>query len=490
MFSVTRIRPSRDGLNPVLAGSFNARPAVARRRVTTSLGRVRATLVVSDACSVLFSALVTKIFYLDLILATGQPLLPYVLVGLSLAAILVPFYEQMDLYRDEVIVSPLIGFGKVWGGLALSFLVTLGLLYTLKVAEDFSRVWIFAWFAVSAAMVVYARSRCLAWLRSKAWSGQICYRVALVGTAEHMLKIEAHLASSCPLSEVGGKYLVGTANDCSAFDGNLDTLHREMMGGAYDRVIICVPSSEHALLCATTRSLASFSAELLLCTDMSEYPVAVSGSRAIGSVRMDVVNVVPPSERSHLLKALLDRVLATVGVIILAPLLALVAIAIKLDSPGPVFFVQRRYGQNNKIFGIIKFRTMHVADDGPVIRQAQRNDPRVTRVGRFLRRTSIDELPQLFNVLLGDMSIVGPRPHAIAHDDAFELELDLFARRRRVRPGITGWSQVNGFRGETPTTESVRQRMEYDLYYIQNWSIWLDLEIIARTVLVVGRGAY
>jgi putative colanic acid biosynthesis UDP-glucose lipid carrier transferase len=394
----------------------------------------------------------------------------------------------MDLYRDDAIASPLVGFGKVWGGLALSFLVTLGVLYTLKVAEDFSRVWIFAWFVVSAAGIVYARSLCLSWLRSKV--RQIGYRVALVGGADEMARIEAHLGTSSPLSHVGGKYSVGEARDPSAFDGSLDDLRRALARGGYDQVIICISSSDLELLSSVTRSLGSYCAELLLCTDMSEYPVAVSGSRAIGSIRMDVVNVIPLSERSHLVKTFLDWTFAVIGLVLLSPLLLLVALAIKLDSAGPVLFVQRRYGQNNAIFRIFKFRTMHVADDGPVVHQARRDDPRVTRVGRFLRRTSIDELPQLLNVLFGHMSVVGPRPHAITHDDAFERELDLFSRRRRVRPGITGWSQVNGFRGETPTPESVKQRMEYDLYYIDNWSIWLDLEIIARTLFVVGRGAY
>lgn len=492
MSFVSRVMTPATGVKSVVSEAPNSgtKSSSALRRVTISLRSARTSLVVSDACVVFFSALLTKFLYLDLVLGSVQPLWHYVVVGLTLTGILVLFYEQMGLYRDDAIASPLVGFGKVWGGLALSFLVTLGVLYTLKVAEDFSRVWIVAWFAVSAAGIVYARSLCLSWLRSKVRGGQIGYRVALVGKADEMARIEAHLGTSSPLSQVGGKYFVGEARDPSAFDGSLDDLRRAMAREAYDQVIICISSSEHDLLSFVTRSLGSYCAELLLCTDMSEYPVAVSGSRAIGSIRMDVVNVVPLSERSHLVKTLLDRTFALVGLVLLSPLLLLVALAIKLDSAGPILFVQRRYGQNNTIFRIFKFRTMHVADDGPVVHQAQRDDPRVTRVGRFLRRTSIDELPQLINVLFGHMSVVGPRPHAIAHDDAFERELDLFSRRRRVRPGITGWSQVNGFRGETPTPESVKQRMEYDLYYIDNWSIWLDLEIIARTLFVVGRGAY
>jgi putative colanic acid biosynthesis UDP-glucose lipid carrier transferase len=183
-------------------------------------------------------------------------------------------------------------------------------------------------------------------------------------------------------------------------------------------------------------------------------------------------------------------VLAAAGLIALAPVLILIAIAIKIDSPGPVFFRQRRYGQNNRIFRIFKFRTMTVTEDGPVVVQATREDARVTRIGRFLRGSSLDEIPQLINVLLGDMSIVGPRPHALAHDEDFDSRLDLFSRRRRVRPGITGWAQVNGFRGETRTLESIEGRMQHDLYYIDNWSIWLDLEIVARTILVFSRKAY
>ena len=162
----------------------------------------------------------------------------------------------------------------------------------------------------------------------------------------------------------------------------------------------------------------------------------------------------------------------------------------KVVDDGPVFFRQRRYGQNNKIFRIFKFRTMTVTEDGPVVVQATKNDSRVTYIGRFLRGSSLDEVPQLINVLLGDMSIVGPRPHAIAHDEDFDSKLDLFSRRRRVRPGLTGWAQVNGYRGETKTLESIEGRMQHDLYYIDNWSIWLDLEIVARTILILGKKAY
>jgi Undecaprenyl-phosphate glucose phosphotransferase len=181
-------------------------------------------------------------------------------------------------------------------------------------------------------------------------------------------------------------------------------------------------------------------------------------------------------------KHVFDLILAAVALIALTPLLIAVAILIRLDSPGPIFFVQRRYGFNQEPFRIIKFRTMSSLDDGPVIAQAKRDDPRLTRLGRFLRRWNIDEIPQLFNVLTGDMSLVGPRPHALSHDHEYEQRISLYARRHNVKPGITGWAQIHGFRGEIDSDEKMRKRVEHDLFYIDNWSLWLDLKILFRTV--------
>jgi Undecaprenyl-phosphate glucose phosphotransferase len=178
-----------------------------------------------------------------------------------------------------------------------------------------------------------------------------------------------------------------------------------------------------------------------------------------------------------------DILTASVALVILSPLLAAVAVLIKLDSKGPVLFRQRRRGYNHHEFAILKFRTMTTMDDGDVVQQARKNDLRITRVGRYLRKANIDELPQLWNVLVGEMSIVGPRPHAVAHDRMFEQRIIAYARRLNVRPGITGWAQVNGLRGETETDDKMRQRVEYDLAYIDNWSLGLDIYILILTVL-------
>jgi undecaprenyl-phosphate galactose phosphotransferase/putative colanic acid biosynthesis UDP-glucose lipid carrier transferase len=195
----------------------------------------------------------------------------------------------------------------------------------------------------------------------------------------------------------------------------------------------------------------------------------------------------PLSEAQRLVKRIIDVVGASLVLLFFLPIMALAATAIKLDSPGPVIFRQIRKGFNGKRFVILKFRTMTVGENGPNLVQATRNDPRVTFIGRLLRSSSIDELPQLWNVLRGDMSLIGPRPHAVAHDSYFETLLSDYAFRHHVKPGITGWAQCNGARGATPTIEHVAKRVKLDLWYINNWSPWLDLLILIRTIFEVLR---
>ncbi len=192
------------------------------------------------------------------------------------------------------------------------------------------------------------------------------------------------------------------------------------------------------------------------------------------------------------LKRCIDIVVAGAALLALLPLLIIVAIAIKFDSPGPILFNQQRCGFNGRHFKIRKFRTMFVLEDGPLILQAELADKRFTRLGAWLRRTSIDELPQLINILDGTMSLVGPRPHAVAHDNQFRNGVQNYALRRRMKPGLTGWAQINGHRGPTPTPESIEKRVSYDLWYIDNWSFLLDLAILLQTPIEIlrARNAY
>ena len=209
------------------------------------------------------------------------------------------------------------------------------------------------------------------------------------------------------------------------------------------------------------------------------YPITT-----IGGTWTAVLRRAPLSHTERAAKRCFDIGLATAGLLTLLPLMLVTALLIKLDSRGPVFFLQKRHGFNGQAFNIFKFRTMHVLEDGPVVSQATRNDPRVTRLGRWLRRSSIDELPQLLNVIRGDMSLVGPRPHAISHNSEYEKLIANYAFRHHVKPGLTGWAQVNGYRGETRQIEQMERRVEHDLWYINNWSPFLDLRIVLQTVVV------
>jgi len=184
-------------------------------------------------------------------------------------------------------------------------------------------------------------------------------------------------------------------------------------------------------------------------------------------------------------KRALDIVASLVGIVLLLPLFALISLAIVLDSKGPVLFCQRRHGRDGTVFGILKFRSMRVLEDDAAVVQATKNDARVTRVGAFLRKTSLDELPQLFNVLSGEMSLVGPRPHAIAHDEYYGARIKAYDQRQRVKPGITGWAQVNGARGETPELADMEKRIALDAWYVAHHGLALDLLILARTPMVV-----
>jgi Undecaprenyl-phosphate glucose phosphotransferase len=195
----------------------------------------------------------------------------------------------------------------------------------------------------------------------------------------------------------------------------------------------------------------------------------------------------PLSVAEQIVKRAMDLAVGTIALLFFMPVMALTALAIKLDGPGPVFFLQSRKGFNGRQFVMFKFRTMTVQENGDIVNQVTRNDPRVTKIGKLLRAASIDELPQLINVIRGDMSLVGPRPHALAHDNYFEKLLQDYAFRHHVKPGMTGWAQVNGLRGATPSVEVIARRVEMDIWYINNWSLWFDVQILIKTFFEVMR---
>jgi Undecaprenyl-phosphate glucose phosphotransferase len=248
-----------------------------------------------------------------------------------------------------------------------------------------------------------------------------------------------------------------------------------------DDVFILVPWSHKRVIDAAIQALLRIPASIHLGSERVLDRFSDAQVSKIG--RIPSLNLVrdPLSPSEVIAKRLFDIVLTSLGLILLAPLFIVVAIAIKLDSPGPIIFRQRRYGFNQQPFRMFKFRSMHTLEDDARLTPVCRNDIRVTRFGNFMRRHNIDELPQLFNVLRGEMSLVGPRPHALVMDQKFERRIALYARRHNVKPGITGWAQVNGFRGGMDD-ERMRARVEHDLYYIDHWSMWLDIKILWLTL--------
>jgi putative colanic acid biosynthesis UDP-glucose lipid carrier transferase len=233
--------------------------------------------------------------------------------------------------------------------------------------------------------------------------------------------------------------------------------------------------------------LSDTTASVYFAPDIFLFDLIQARMDTIGGIPVLAVCETPFYGVNGIVKRVSDIVLATLILILIAPVMAAVAAGVKLSSPGPILFRQRRYGLDGQEIIVYKFRSMTVTEDGPVVRQATRNDARVTPFGAFIRRTSLDELPQFINVLQGRMSIVGPRPHAVAHNEMYRKLIKSYMLRHKVKPGITGWAQVNGLRGETDTVEKMKARIEYDLDYLRNWSLRLDLAIIWKTVFVVFR---
>jgi len=259
-----------------------------------------------------------------------------------------------------------------------------------------------------------------------------------------------------------------------------------------DSVYLTYPAQQEAKTRNLLEQLADSTVSVFIVPDVFVSDLFHARWTSLGDVPLVSVFDSSIHGASLFVKRLEDLLLGSLILLLISPLLCGIAAAVKLTSPGPVLFKQRRYGLNGQVIEVWKFRSMRVVEDGAVVPQATRNDPRVTGLGAFLRCTSLDELPQFFNVLQGQMSIVGPRPHAVAHNEQYRKLIHGYMLRHKVKPGITGWAQVNGWRGETDTVEKMEKRVQYDLEYINNWSLWFDLKIILMTVFggMRGKNAY
>jgi putative colanic acid biosynthesis UDP-glucose lipid carrier transferase len=252
-----------------------------------------------------------------------------------------------------------------------------------------------------------------------------------------------------------------------------------------DLIYLALPLAAQPRIASLLDELCDTTASVYVVPDIFLFDLIQARMDHVGGLPVLAVCETPFYGVNGIVKRVSDIVLAALILVLIAPVLAAVALGVKLSSPGPAIFRQRRYGLNGQEVVVYKFRSMTVAEDGAVVKQATKNDARVTPFGAFLRRTSLDELPQFVNVIQGRMSIVGPRPHAVAHNEMYRKLIKSYMIRHKVRPGITGWAQVNGLRGETETVEKMRARIEYDLDYLRNWSLGLDLRIIFKTIFVV-----
>ncbi len=371
--------------------------------------------------------------------------------------------------------------------------------YVTKTSEYYSRVWSATWFFMGYAGMVLARVFAVRQMENWYEEGRLARRIAIVGAGEKGERLVAHLKTMATADiELVGIYddrATRVAADIQGVPlrGKLDELVALTRREQIDEIIIALPGQAGDRLHHVLEQLRTVTVDVKLCPDTVGVHLPMLGIDYLGGLALLNIHRHALSGWNRIFKGIEDRVLAMAGIIILSPLLLLVALAIKIDSKGPIFFKQRRLGFNNDEFSVLKFRSMSVIEDDPdSIAQATRKDPRVTRVGAIIRRTSLDELPQLFNVLRGEMSLVGPRPHAMAHNKQYAEIVDQYLGRHRVKPGITGWAQINGLRGETDTLEKMRQRVEYDLYYIDHWSLWFDLRILLLTPFVgfVNKNAY
>lgn len=274
--------------------------------------------------------------------------------------------------------------------------------------------------------------------------------------------------------------------------GELEQLVIDAKGGAIDKIYITLPMRCEKRIHELVTELSDTTCSVLLVPDVFTFNLLHSRSSELNGIPFISIFDTPMLGVSALIKRAEDIILASLILILISPVLLVLSLAIKFTSPGPVIFKQQRYGIDGKPIEVWKFRSMTVMEDGSKVIQATRNDSRLTPIGAFLRGTSLDELPQFINVLKGDMSIVGPRPHAVVHNEQYRKLILGYMLRHKVKPGITGWAQINGWRGETDTLEKMEKRVEYDLEYIRTWSLWLDLKIVFFTIFkgFINRNAY
>lgn len=421
--------------------------------------------------------------------------LSVMVLGTGLLVILLPATGAYQSWRGD---SHWRDLGNTLPGLVLVTVLLMVLGTLTKTTADFSRLWMGYWFLLSLTAMFFFR-----WFAGvlESWFGSEPARVLVVGDGDFAARVAGKaLADGSRAWDIAGFVRLGDDRGPVTGFERIPCYSLVEMDAMVcrpdpdmDEVWIAMETHDSQRQAEVVRLLQGSCVSVRYFPDLSmlallnHVPTEVSGMTAIN------LNASPLAGQSSFAKVLLDKLVALLALALLSPVLIAIALAVKLDSPGPVLFRQRRHGWDGRIIEVLKFRTMyHGAAFEAGEKQATSDDDRVTRVGRFLRRTSLDELPQFINVLKGDMSVVGPRPHPVALNESYVRRIDAYMQRHRVKPGITGWAQIHGLRGETETLDKMQQRVEYDLYYIEHWSLWLDIKIILLTLFRgwAGKNAY
>lgn len=446
-------------------------------------------------------AVVALLNVLDPLLITGSLLVCTLAYGerfsqAMVSLLLVTFVIANSLFTSKVSSteqsadSSLVGLSARFSSLLIRWMGLVGMLvfvaFALKVGAEFSRKVVLTWFFVTPVLLVATHTLRLR-VRSQAAKSDSGPPTVIVGLNDVGRELVERLSSrgivgffdfrgAERVGEVPADcHLIGHANDVA------DYVRKHGVRIVY----ITLPMCNVPRITTLVQALRDTTASIYFVPDA--FAFGVIQGRVVDINGMPALSVCesPLHGTDAVAKYVLDVVIATALVVLLSPVLIAIAVAVRLSSPGPILFRQRRYGLNGQDIMVCKFRSMTVCEDGAQVTQATRTDQRVTRLGSFLRRTSLDELPQLFNVVNGSMSLVGPRPHAVAHNEMYRKLISGYMIRHKVRPGITGLAQVNGLRGETDTLDKMRLRVESDLEYLRHWSLWLDMTIIFRTVYVV-----
>ncbi len=405
----------------------------------------------------------------------------------------VPIYSLLQVYYKQH--GYLIGLARLLGAWLVLLAGLTALAFVTKTSELYSREVILLWavlgFAVQAAIYLPLHK-----LARRYWQEQQAERTSLIiGTGQLAQELADRLVRERNEPMIG---LVSTDDEPQPDDGlypvigNLAHLRDLIATHRIRCLYLALPLDLAEQIESLYIDLLDANVDVVWMPDLNSMMLLNHSVSEIGGLPAIHLNESPLTAypTAAMTKAAMDRSLALLGILLLSPLLVAVAVAVKASSPGPVLFKQKRHGWNGQLIKVWKFRSMRLHDDKQV-KQATRNDDRITPVGRFIRRTSIDELPQLFNVLQGRMSLVGPRPHAVAHNDYYTGKIAAYMARHRIKPGITGLAQISGYRGETETLDKMEKRVEYDIAYINNWSLWLDIKILVKTPFtLLGKDIY